>query len=380
MNFLKRLSPIPLLLVTVLPITLCGEENANPQAEEGSPSENRGYNDLARYLAGLTPEEGSTLAKFEQKADAQQHRKFFEKSWATVEKTLVKMRPWAKENLADDGKHTIFYPFGGPDFLNAHTLFPNAKEYILFGLEPPGRPPQVDKLTASQATALLTSTQKSMSSILNYSFFQTLHMKEDLKQTELNGVSPVLLVFLARTGHRILDVKRVELLPSGELKKYPSETVKKWEGVPGIEIAFRREDDSTRRTLTFYSLDISDKAVPQYYLTYLKGLGPFKSYLKAASYLMHRDNFSKIRTFILTESDLILEDDSGIPLTYFDKNVFDLTFFGAYTRPIALFESRYQKDLREVYKDKANVKPLPFGIGYKWREGESNLLLATKKN
>jgi len=34
--------------------------------------------------------------------------------------------------------------------------------------------------------------------------------------------------------------------------------------------------------------------------------------------------------------------------------------------------------MREAYRNKENVKPLPFGIGYQFREGSSNLMLAKK--
>jgi hypothetical protein len=46
--------------------------------------------------------------------------------------------------------------------------------------------------------------------------------------------------------------------------------------------------------------------------------------------------------------------------------------------PISLFRNRYQTAMRDAYKNKENVKPLPFGIGYQFREGCSNLMLAKK--
>jgi hypothetical protein len=46
--------------------------------------------------------------------------------------------------------------------------------------------------------------------------------------------------------------------------------------------------------------------------------------------------------------------------------------------PISLFRNRYQTAMRDAYKNKENVKPLPFGIGYQFREGSSNLMLAKK--
>ena len=67
-----------------------------------------------------------------------------------------------------------------------------------------------------------------------------------------------------------------------------------------------------------------------------------------------------------------------MPIKFVDRNKWDITLFGSYYAPIPLFRNRVQIDLRQAYKD-GNVKPLPFGIGYQYRKGTSNLMLAAKK-
>jgi hypothetical protein len=54
--------------------------------------------------------------------------------------------------------------------------------------------------------------------------------------------------------------------------------------------------------------------------------------------------------------------------------------FGTYDKPINLFKTRFQADLKTLYDstDKATVKPLAFGIGYDYKPKESNLMLFTK--
>ena len=49
-------------------------------------------------------------------------------------------------------------------------------------------------------------------------------------------------------------------------------------------------------------------------VAYIKQIGITSTYLKSASYLMHRPTFSIIRNLILSESENILQDDSGIPV------------------------------------------------------------------
>jgi hypothetical protein len=63
----------------------------------------------------------------------------------------------------------------------------------------------------------------------------------------------------------------------------------------------------------------------------------------------------------------------------FNPNIWKLTFYGGYLQPIALFKEDYQPDLRKVYQNNKNIKPLPFPIGYAYRAKQSNLMLAIKK-
>jgi hypothetical protein len=44
-----------------------------------------------------------------------------------------------------------------------------------------------------------------------------------------------------------------------------------------------------------------------------------------------------------------------------------------------LFKTGLQEDLKAAYDAHTGVEPLDFSIGYKWRQNESNLLLAVRK-
>jgi hypothetical protein len=74
-----------------------------------------------------------------------------------------------------------------------------------------------------------------------------------------------------------------------------------------------------------------------------------------------------------------VQDDSGIPVSYFKPDQWQLIPFGRYLGPIAIFPGRYQHRLAEIYH-KGPAKPLDFGLGYRWRPNESNLLLAVRKD
>ena len=83
-----------------------------------------------------------------------------------------------------------------------------------------------------------------------------------------------------------------------------------------------------------------------------------------------------MRSFLLQHSALILEDDSGIPLAYFDPKKWRLQPYGRYVGPLHIFGRSYQPGMAELFRKDAI--PIDFGIGYRWQRNESNLLLAAK--
>ena len=100
--------------------------------------------------------------------------------------------------------------------------------------------------------------------------------------------------------------------------------------------------------------------------------------MKSASYLMHKSYFSKVRSFLLENTDTLVQDPSGIPVTYFKGEQWKLRPFGHYPGPISLFSEHSQPKLFELYR-KGEPVPLDFGIGYRHRLGESSLLVAERK-
>ena len=91
---------------------------------------------------------------------------------------------------------------------------------------------------------------------------------------------------------------------------------------------------------------------------------------------MHQSHFAKVRKLLLDNSETIVQDDSGIPLAYFERRRWRFLAFGRYQGPISIFANFYQPRIAELFQ-KAN--PMEFGIGYQWRKNESNLIVAQKQ-
>lgn len=337
--------------------------------------------DTAKFLAGMKVKDTPAIAQLSQSSIWQKHATFFDKAWSNLDtQQLSKVRKWSGEELKsiNQTSRPIFYPFSGPDFLYAYSFFPNASDYVLVGLEPVGTLPDIKQLSTSQMKTKLQEINSSMDAILGLSFFRTNAMKVDLAK---QGVLPILFVFIARTNNRILDVQYIELGKDANIEVVDKHSQDK-SLIQGVKISFVKEGKSQPQTLYYFSTDLSDSGVnktPQFQKLVQQIDNPV-TYLKAASYLMHDGHFSTIRNLILSQSTSLLQDDSGIPVNYFGKQKWDVTFYGTYTKPIDLFSKRYQSELRKIYTSDRKIKPLNFGIGYNFKVNQSNLMLAIAEN
>lgn len=372
------------------------KENAadSGKQEEAYDKPNPYWNELALLLGGLPQPEGSSLKELAATPGAQKHRSYFEQGWPNQEQKFVgPLTQWSASEIAEAHKSSrnVFYPFSGADFMSIHCVYPNADKYVLFGLEPEGDAADIRKMQPEKVAANLENVQKSLYAILSWSFFRTIDMHVDFRRAELNGTLPVLLTFMARTGHEVLDVYRIKLTPEGKVERLkegedPDMTIASMKGDPGIvtgnEIKFRDAKGGKVQTLQYYQVDVHNDYINKEkgLLTYLRSLKPSHTYAKAASYLMYKDYFSIMKDLVLDNSELFVQDDSGMPLKMFDRKKWDLTFYGYYTKPIDLFANYYQQDLWDVYNKQKIAKPLEFGTGYQFRKGTSNMMVARKKN
>jgi hypothetical protein len=332
-------------------------------------------NDQARFLAGL-PQEGSPLAPLAASGDFRSHAKELDAAWADAEERQFRsIREWAPLGLPEavSSSQPLLYVFSGPDFVHAHTFFPNASTYVLAAVEPVGLPPDVTQLSEGELGASLRNLRTTLNASLSFSFFITADMKKDLKATKLTGTLPVLYVFLARCGCFIQTVENVWLDADGKV------ITDKETKTPGARITFTGPKGQPQ-TLYYFATNIASWALKQdpSFLRFCDTLGQMNGFTKSASYLMHLPEFSMIRDYLLAHCHTITQDDSGIPWNDFPRDWWEVRAYGWYPGPIPLFKQHYQPDLAEYYR--ANEVPMiPFGIGYQWRPKQSTLIYGVSK-
>ena len=344
------------------------------------PPVNHLYNDVAKYIAGMSLQSSNVIdSSLTSNSAWKEFSSRFNTSWSKLDSThLKKMKAWRDNELKEVTSKTVFYPFSGADFLNGFTFFPSADKYIMIGLEPVGTLPNFHKgMSKDSLSAYFYKVNQSLYAIINFSFFRTISMKNDFKNKDLNGTIHLMLLFMERTGNSIVDLKTVEVNDKGEIiaaNKGNTDANK------GVEIDFINSDSVVKKAYYFsVNLDNDHLKKNQNFTTFINQQKNVVTYVKSASYLMHESYFTSIRDLILSNSNYVLEDDSGIPYRYFKTTEWTPTFYGKYTGAISLFPNKFQKDLDSCYKSNVATKPLDFGIGYKYKVGESNLLFFKKK-
>ena len=336
---------------------------------------------VARFIAGLPQLANNNFAQLQKDKYWIEHHTSMDANWKKMYDTrLSKMAAWEEgifsKSIADS--LTLFYPFSGPDFLHAFYLFPRSKEFVLVALEPIVEVIPLDTSPAKNRDAFLDSLGNSLRDIFNKSYFITTHMANDLKQVK--GVLPPLYFFIERSGHELLEQKFITLDESGREKAVKGSQIH-WQKTPGVKLTFRDRKTQEVKTLYYFSVSVSNGGLKERppFVAFVNQRAPFNTFVKSASYLMHKDVFNGIRKIIVNNSNHIFQDDTGMPYQYLkNKEEWTGQFYGEYTKPVKDFSSElYQADLDSAYKG-AGKKGLPFSLGYHWSTKKQNYVLFSK--
>ena len=388
---MKKSLVLGLALLTC-PLAFCQPENVSQKALENqavsapaavetsaTQSIDKYLDDWAAYMSGL-PAQSEPFKTWEELPAWQNFRKAVDESWASFDNLILKpMEKWSAEELQESGKEaeTIFYPFGGPDFVTASAFFPGARDLILMGLEPVGNLPEFEKVSPAWRDAFFKDLDTILPDFLKRGYFVTEHMNKVYAASRVDGSLPLILFFMKRTGCDLVAIKRLYPDAGGSWRERPYERVTRLPRRPyGIRIDYVERGSGPIRSVEYYSCDLEDKAFSKDSPLYRRfnELGDFTTCIKSASYLMHYAGFSNIRNLVLAKSLYVIEDDTSIPYRYFKKQGWDIQLFGEYTKPISDFSGVEQKDLKEAYENPAShVKKLPFHYGYRWETHIDNL-------
>ena len=359
--------------------------------------------DIARWISGLKPRGNSIPKELIEHEDWQKHANKLNRLWEkSMEPVLEAMDKWSSTRIDADDHLPVFYPFSGPDILNALHLYPHSNDYLLIALENEGLIPPLPTTLDEETLKGLKILENYVSGHVLRNFFITYEMGGKTKKAALGdhtytGVSSVILFFLVRSGYEIISIRNVSLSSEGALVEVQDKSLIKESQVIGVEIKFKRnneqleqdapeqealEQEASEKRVIFFKANISDTQIAQQQglIKYILSYGQYNSIVKAASYLMYYSNFDSIRNLMLSRSHHIISDDTGIPYHFFkDKPEWAIDLYGTYSRPnpgSKSFAKHCQPNLKSDMKAKGKGG-LPFRFGYYL--AKPNLLFATRQ-
>ncbi|MDX1982913.1 MAG: hypothetical protein SFV51_21770 [Bryobacteraceae bacterium] len=382
-----------LFCVILIPILFAGCSRSGPEAAKKGVSppafhiDGAAANDAARFLAGLPGRKSSPFHQFEQNAAWRAYANEFQSKWNDLKATQIAAVSTFQQReiapaLARSKSSYVFYPFSGPDILYLKTFFPGSSISVLVGLEPVGNLPSPHSFSSGDLNADLQGWRIGIASLYKRTFFVTSEMDRQFRGRVADGLLPMIAMLLARTGHTIDAIRFIRLGEKGEPlnedESKPLDENGKKHKHQGVEIVYRLAGDSVTRRLYYFSTDMAKFGANLPFQAFLKSLGRADTFIKSASFLLHWRMCDDVRAFILENSNMILEDDTGVPYNFFKRGKWQTVLFGQYSRPDRPFKKEHQPDLEKAFADRQRVRPLGFSLGYGSGRRPSHLLLAMR--
>jgi len=302
--------------------------------------------------------------------------------------------PFFRELLAGKYPPTIVYPFGGGDLSTLLVVYPDATEYTTLSLEGMGDPRPVTALAAAAAARRLGTELGKLRQLvgpnLGWAWNTTIQLSIDSSETGLGlpAILTLALVALEVNGYEPLEARYFTLGPGGALRYLEQADVDAWDAAaaararPGqrkatnavqqgafndVEIVFRKKGDPAAPKKTFRHItgDLSDAglATASAPLDHLAQKPRIAALTKAASYLLWKPEFGKLRGYLLGAMQHMISDDTGIPPRYARPAGFTTDIWGTYTGPFfAWARGPVADEMVQLFR--GNKRPMPFRFGY----------------
>ena len=146
------------------------------------------------------------------------------------------------------------------------------------------------------------------------------------------------------------------------------------------EIRFKKPGDSQVRIFRHVAYDLADgnlKRLPQL-MKHLDTKPKVSAMTKAASHLLWDDaNFSVIRDWLMTHTDWMISDTTGVPPRIAKKNGFEQDFYGQYEWPEP-FGTVNNKDATDFHEKFKGATPITFRYGYPDNKSHGHIVVTHK--
>lgn len=301
-------------------------------------------------------------------------------TWGKYEKAFITpMMTWAATEVPQAPGETVFYPFSGPDLPTAVQLYPKAGRYVLVAIQNAGPMPDLKGMPEASFNKAMGTFKRGWVDFARRGFFRTEDLKADTaKGGPLSGVTPVLLAYASRLGFTVTAVSPIRVKSDGQdVETHPGDR-SAFDTWKSIRLQLRRGDGASV-TVDYVQTDLSDAGLEKngHVRTWLTSVSGHRTMTKAASHLMQKSFFSKIRDIVLKQSRSIVQDETGVDYKDLVKG-FTVRLHGRFEKSHHLFPGEPQTALAAAYREGKDIKALPFKYGYEKDRG-SAIMVGVRK-
>lgn len=283
---------------------------------------------------------------------------------------------------------TVVYPFGGGDLVSALATYPDALELTTVSLEIAGDVRAIDKADNKRLATELAQLRDHLGKLFLKAHSRTINL-----DIETRGAIPGEVAFtmaaLAIHGFEPTTLRYFSFNPDGTLKYLTEDDIakNKNQGREGpfanAEIRFRKPGDTSAkgvRVLRHVAFDLSDANLKRSpgLLKHLEAKGKVSTMTKAASHLLWDDaNFNVIRTYLMTHTDWMISDTTGVPPRIAKKFGFVQDVYGQYEWPEP-FGTTNNADAQAFHDMFKTATPITFRYGYPDNKSHGHIVVTHK--
>ncbi|MFH2008633.1 MAG: hypothetical protein ABI333_18745 [bacterium] len=261
---------------------------------------------------------------------------------------LAPMRAWLAKRMPQSLPMTLLYPFSGADLLSALSVYPAQRQYVHLSLEHGGPPVSLAEMkpfVVSQARFKFTWMARLLLAS-GESFSVDLQKQE---QAGLPGTLPLFLMGLYVHGGVVTGLSYLRVTPAGRLERYTRKELSAtgprarrhffgWKNprfskrYSNLELRFRLPGEAQERSIIHIAANLANKglAARPGVAKLLGSLGPKAVMIKAASWLMWGNEFSRIRELIFHGTQFAITDVSAPYPAWLRKNGFKVETYGRF--------------------------------------------------
>jgi hypothetical protein len=282
----------------------------------------------------------------------------------------------------------VVYPFGGGDLVTALATFPDATEITTISLEIAGDLRGITKPDNKRLEKELATLREHLGKLFLKAHSRTINLDIETRGA-VPGEAAFTLAAMAIHGFEPVTYRYFDFNDDGALHYLTEADIAKAEkanktgrGGPfaNAEIRFKKTGESQIRVFRHVAYDLSDgnvKRFPQL-MKHLDTKSKVSAMTKAASHLLWDDaNFSVIRDWLMTHTDWMISDTTGVPPRIAKKNGFEQDVYGQYeyAEPFGTVNNKDMNDFHEKFKGSA---PISFRYGYPDNKSHGHIVVTHK--